>query len=83
MPNPGLFEPGLGSHEPGPRAGDIGFPVWIKNELSGTFFPSGPSFEGVVLFSRAIMTGKLFLRNSEFEILACFQSNHFGFSHIQ
>jgi hypothetical protein len=54
---PQLFKPGLGTHESGPRAGDIGYPKWLKAVLSGTSSPPGLSIERIEFLSRAIMTG--------------------------
>ena len=60
---PQPFKPGLGTHESGPRAGDIGYPEWLKAVLSETSLPPGPSFEGIEFVSRTIMTGSNLLRN--------------------
>jgi hypothetical protein len=61
---PRHFQPGLSTHDSGPRAGDIGYPKWLSADLSKPPFPFGPSLEGIELLSRTIMTGKICFRNS-------------------
>jgi hypothetical protein len=41
---PQPLKPGLGTHESGPRAGDIGYPNGQKTALSKTLFPIWPFF---------------------------------------
>jgi len=61
---PRHFQPGLSTHDSGPRAGDIGYPKWLSAGLSNLPSPFGPSLEGIELLSRTIMTGKLYFRNT-------------------
>jgi hypothetical protein len=55
----------LGTHDSGPRAGDIGYPKKSnKPPCQERFLQLGPSFEGIEFLSRTIMTGKPFYGNS-------------------
>ena len=67
---PQLFKPGLGTHDSGPRAGDIGYPDWSEASFNGVLFlPPGPSSEGIGFVSRSIMTGSVLLRKSKTEFI--------------
>jgi len=66
----------LGNNLSDTRAGDIVFPQWQQSELSATLLPSGPSIEGIAFVSRAIMTGKSFLRNSKNAFLIYFGAKY-------
>jgi len=49
---PQLFKPGLGTHESGPRAGDIGYPDWSEASFTECFsFHPALLLKGLVLLA--------------------------------
>jgi len=51
MPNPS-FQLGSGTHDSGPRAGDIGYPEWLEiTSVRGDFFHPAPLLKGLVLLA--------------------------------
>jgi len=53
-PTPAL-KPGLGTHESGPRAGDIGYPKWLKSSfVKNTFFHPALLLKGLHLLAEQL-----------------------------